>query len=277
VWADQVVGVDATGENDSTEGLQYALNAGAGAEVWLGPGTYKVDATTGLTVSSGTTLIMQPGAELIVIPNAATAYAVLKLVNVSNVTIFGGTLTGDLDAHLVEAGQWGMGISISGGADHVIDGVTCRRMWGDGIYIAGGAQRVTISNVTCVANRRQGISVIAADDLLIEDTVCTDTSGHAPEAGIDLEPSVEGDAVNRATLRRCTLNANTYGVMIMTTVGSVDATTIEDCTMARNADCGVRLIGGTNTALARCNAPDNAVRAYDLRLAGTYTMTDCTP
>lgn len=241
-------------------------------------GRYRVNAVTGLYVSSDTTLVLEPGAVLEVIPNSSEGYSVLRLNNVERVTVRGGELIGDRYQHEGTEGQWGFGINIGGGADHLIEGVTLREMWGDGIYIGGGAQRVTVREVVCDDNRRQGMSVVSADDLLVEDCAFTHTAGHPPQAGVDLEPNpVPEDAVRRATFRRCQFNANYFGLSIYAPDRIVEDTLLEDCELANNTDSGARLVGGTNTVLRRCDAPNNGQRAYDVRYAGTYTLEDCTP
>ena len=59
-------------------------------------------------------------------------------------------------------GQYGYGIHIGRGAEHVtIYGVTARKMWGDG-FIVAGAKDVAFCSVIADRNRRQGLSVIEA-------------------------------------------------------------------------------------------------------------------
>jgi hypothetical protein len=75
-----------------------------------------------------------------------------------------------------------------------VEGLTLADSGSDGIYL-GVAQQgmpcsdVTIRNVSCVNNHRQGISVISTRNLLIEGCSLTGTSGTAPAAGIDFEPN----------------------------------------------------------------------------------------
>ena len=70
---------------------------------------------------------------------------------------------------------------------------------GDGVYIAGtsgkgvaptpGSSNVVLSRLTLLRNQRQGMSVIAALNLLVEDTLFAHTNGSEPMAGVDLEPN----------------------------------------------------------------------------------------
>jgi hypothetical protein len=67
---------------------------------------------------------------------------------------------------------------------------------------------VTIRRVDCNANHRQGISVISAEDLLIEDCRLRNTDGTAPQAGIDFEPNHPEECLVNCVVRRCTAEFN---------------------------------------------------------------------
>jgi hypothetical protein len=59
-----------------------------------------------------------------------------------------------------------------------------------------------------VGNNRQGISVITAENLLIEGCVFRDTQGTAPQAGIDFEPNHPEERLVHCVLRNCRSEAN---------------------------------------------------------------------
>ena len=92
---------------------------------------------------------------------------------------------------------------------------------GDGVYIAGtsgkgvaptpGSSNVVLSRLTLLRNQRQGMSVIAALNLLVEDTLFAHTNGSEPMAGVDLEPNHATDALHNITFRRCVATANGGG------------------------------------------------------------------
>ena len=131
---------------------------------------------------------MSAGATLKTIANAEVQSAVLTIAEVSNVTVIGGTLEGDRDQHQGKSGEWGMGIRIEGGAERItIAGVTAKNMWGDGFYVER-AKHVTLCGVVADRNRRQGLSVIEVDGLLVTHSVFKNTRRTRPSAGIDLEP-----------------------------------------------------------------------------------------
>jgi polygalacturonase len=90
--------------------------------------------------------------------------------------------------------EWRMGISLRGCSDVTVEGLSIEKTGGDGVYIGATQEQpfcrdVTIRDVECVDNHRQGISVISAENLLIENCLFAKTDGTAPQAGIDLEPN----------------------------------------------------------------------------------------
>lgn len=100
----------------------------------------------------------------------------------------GGTLEGERNEHNGKSGEWGMGIRIDRGAEHItISGVTAKNMWGDGFYVQS-ATDVKLCSVAADYNRRQGLSVIEVDGLVVTNSVFKNSRGTRPSAGIDLEP-----------------------------------------------------------------------------------------
>ena len=110
---------------------------------------------------------------------------------------------------------------------------------GDGIYLGQQGKipantDVTIRNVTLSRNNRQGISVITADRLLIEDCVMENTCGTPPMAGIDFEPNGVNEMLRDITVRNCVARGN-FGAGFDFSVGNLNASspeisiTLENC------------------------------------------------
>ena len=186
-------GAKGDGRTDDTEAIQTAIDdvAGTGGTVLVPSGTYMVDAVEKkrrLALRSDMTLKLAKGAILKAIPNDSRKYSVLSISGVSNVTVMGGTLEGDRTEHQGKAGEAGMGLRIERGAkDVTVAGVTSRKMWGDGFYVED-AKNTKFCAVTADNNRRQGLSIVAADGVLVTDSIFSNTHGTRPSAGIDLEP-----------------------------------------------------------------------------------------
>jgi hypothetical protein len=178
---------------NDTVAIQAAIDAiaGTGGTVLVPPGTYLVDAHPGkgLKLKSNMTLRLADGAVLKVIPNDLPLYTLISVAKARDVTIEGGVLEGDRKEHLGTKGEWGMGIRIGPEAENVtVSATTARKMWGDGIYVSG-ATTVKICGFTADRNRRQGMSIIEADGIIVTNSVFKNTRGTRPSAGIDFEPN----------------------------------------------------------------------------------------
>jgi hypothetical protein len=107
-----------------------------------------------------------------------------------------------------ELAEWRHALSLRGCEDVIVEGLTLRESGGDGIYLGVGSDGATnrdviIRNVVCDGNNRQGISVITAENLVIEDCVFRNTQGTAPQAGIDFEPNRADERLVNCVLRNC--------------------------------------------------------------------------
>ncbi len=124
------------------------------------------------------------------------------------------------NAELYTHAEWRHALSIRSSSNIKVLGLTFADSGGDGIYLGTATPGVTnknveIRDVTCIRNYRQGISVITAEDLLIENTVMRDTAGTPPMAGIDFEPNNPGERLVNCVMRNClTENNRTYGYVL---------------------------------------------------------------
>lgn len=107
-----------------------------------------------------------------------------------------------------EKAEWRHALSIRGCRNVTVEGLVLRESGGDGIYLGTGSGRtpnrdITIRNVICDGNNRQGVSVITVAGLLMENCVFKNTEGTAPQAGIDFEPNRPDELLVDCTLRNC--------------------------------------------------------------------------
>ena len=147
---------------------------------------------SGLKIPSNRTLTFLDGSELRMKPSSKRGYGMLEMRNANNVKLINPVLRGDRYKHLGSDGEWGMGISIYGGSDITILNPKAREMWGDGIYISveNGVipRNIIIKNADLTYNRRDGISIIAVDGLILESPYAAFSNGTLPMGGIVIEP-----------------------------------------------------------------------------------------
>lgn len=125
-----------------------------------------------------------------------------------------GRIVGDLLTHNGDEGESVYGIFIRNAENVSISGITCKLFWGDGIYIYPGVvtdgflpvcRNIVIDNVTCDSNRRQGISIVGGENIVIKNSRLLNTGeikGTAPSSGIDIEPA-KGLSVDNIVIDNC--------------------------------------------------------------------------
>lgn len=156
------------------------------------------------------------------LPTDMDRYNIVYLQKSNNVTIDGGAFIGDVESHKDKTGEWGHGIKCGGASNVVIKNVTCSYCWGDGIDLIEGldenkkptlnCNRITIDNVKCFYNRRQGISIEAASNVKITNSEFAYTGFPkytSPGAGLDIEPWTDNkDKVWNITIVNCRFHDN---------------------------------------------------------------------
>ena len=118
-----------------------------------------------------------------------------------------------------QGGQWRHGLSLRGCRDVQVLGLTVRNTGGDGIYLGRGPdEHVPNENIVvrdCVFDNphRNGMLVITARHLLVENCVFSNARGHSPMAGVSAEPNKPDEPIVDLRFRNCKiLDNDSYGV-----------------------------------------------------------------
>ncbi len=144
---------------------------------------------------------------------------------VSDLTLrgYGATLRmrkKDYQSSAYEKAEWRMGIALHGCRRVRIEGLRVESTGGDGFYVDSGpglawSEDIIIRDCVADDNHRQGISVISAVNLLVENCVFSNTRGTAPEAGIDLEPDLPAQRLVNCVIRNCVFENNRgHGMLV---------------------------------------------------------------
>lgn len=235
-------GAKGDGITDDTAAIQAAVDqvGGTGGTVLVPDGTYIINAITSIKIKSDMTFRMSKGTVLKALPNGKTNYSIINITDASNVNVIDGTLIGERDEHTGTSGEWGMGITLRGATNAVVEGVMAKNCWGDGFYISGNSKNVKFCSVIADNNRRQGMSIISVDGIVVKNSIFENTGGTPPQAGIDIEPN-EKDAINDVKILNSQFIAN-KGLGIQLYQGA-NRSLINDVTIDGNSIKG-NLAGG---------------------------------
>lgn len=244
---------------DSTAALQGAIDSGAEKVIVEDMG--KPWIVSGIRLASDQEIVFEKG---VVVEARRGAFrgktdSLFTASGKKNITLsgYGATLRmwreDYADPEKYEKSEWRHALSIRSCSGIRVLGLTISDSGGDGIYL-GVSQRgvtnsdVSIKDLVCDRNYRQGISVISAERLVIEDCVLSNTGGTAPMAGIDFEPNDPSERLVDCVMRRCLAEGNQGDgyVLYLKNLGR-DSTPIsirlEDCRAVGNR-CGFRFITG---------------------------------
>ena len=204
--------------DDATSSLQASLDSGARTVVVPAMGRPWI--TRPLFVRSGTTLVLEEGVELITRKGdfRANDAALFLLKDVQDVTILGygarcAMRKEDYRRRPYEKSEWRHAIEIDGCARVLVAGILVESSGGDGVYVGRGDRHAWCSDVELrdlvLRNHyRQGISVISAQGLLVDNVEMSFTEGTPPGAGIDFEPNNADERLFRCVLRGCVIHSN---------------------------------------------------------------------
>lgn len=208
------------------ENLQTVIDRG-GPLIYMPKGTYLTDKT--IFLRSNSTLFCEDGAIIEAAPGSFLAStdvpeaSILALESLKNVKIIGCTIKGrkaDYGVYAIPKPPYVPGehrhcIRIVGSTNVTLSNVDAGWCGGDSIYIGpkivDGVHLAPCTNITVKDSilhdsLRQGISVIAVENLLVQDCLFFGTHGASPQSGIDLEPE-RTDRIT-AVIRRCHSRGN---------------------------------------------------------------------
>jgi len=205
--------------DDATQCLQAAIDSGARTVIVPYMGHDWI--VRPITLRSNQEIIFEPG---VVVRAKKGEFkgrndSLFSAAGASNITLrgYGATLRMRKKDYMTEEyakAEWRMVLKLLSCKRITVLGLNLESSGGDGIYIgvSGDEQPycedIVIRDVTCYDNYRQGISVISAVNLLVENCVLANTWGTPPGAGIDLEPNNPSEKLVNCVVRNCIMEEN---------------------------------------------------------------------
>lgn len=213
-------------EQDSTVSLQAAIRSGARKLVI--PNMGKPWIVTPLLLESNQEIVFEEGVVVMAREGAfpGKGDSLLTARDKENIILRGPGASlvmrkQDYQKPPYDKAEWRHCLSLRGCRNVRVEGLRLASSGGDGIYIGRGTgdrihcQDITIRDVSCEDHHRQGISVITAENLLIENCILRGTQGTAPQAGIDFEPNRPDERLVNCVLRNCVIEHNAgYGILL---------------------------------------------------------------
>ncbi len=266
---------------DSTRFLQAALSSGAEKVVVdLQPSDWIVTCLTG---APNQKVVFEKGVVVRAKPGAFRGRndCLLRFAGCTNVVLsgYGATLKMEraaYDAPPYEKSEWRHVLSIRGGRNIRVEGLTLAESGGDGVYVAPlvpakgtslPPEDVVLKDVKCLRNYRQGLSVISVKRLLCDNCDFSETAGTPPAAGVDFEPNNPCEMLQDIVVRNCRFE-NNKGRGIEFYLGCINSSTAP--VTARFENCVSR---GNAVGFAYVQAR----RTYnDLPVGGKVELVGCT-
>jgi len=138
-------------------------------------------------------------------------------LTVRNIAVRGSNPNGEY-VHEVE---WQHGYSVEGVQGMTLSNVQARETWGDGVFLwhgasspacgddASSARNVVISQATLERNGRQGVAIVDAENVTLQDS----TVGPVAWWGVDMETDDDCEIARHVSILRNTFRATRYGAI----------------------------------------------------------------
>ncbi len=239
---------------DATTAFQNAILSSADTIMvdlqssdWIvGPGKF--------TDLQNKTIIFDPGVILKAKPGAFpdNGDCLINLVRAKNIKIIGYGATFQMqkaEYAALDDGEWRHCLAINNSSDVEVYGLSIKDSGGDGLYVSGDtwygtqlySENILLKDIWCDNHYRQGISVISAQHLLVQNCWFNNTKGTLPMSGVDLEPDKKFHRMVDVVFDKCRFTGN-FGNGIQLSFGNLDSTSIpvdivfRDCYVSDNHD-----------------------------------------
>jgi hypothetical protein len=243
---------------DATTALQSAIDSAARRVVVPNVGSPWV--VRPIRLRGDLELVFEKGVEVVAKPGAFPGLRdyLLSAANVSNLALTGHGAVLRMQKPEYTEGEWRHTLALLSCTNVKVIGLTLKDSGGDGIYLGHDKsgrpfnQDILIQGVTCDNHRRQGLSVITARNLRVEDSAFVNTGGTAPQAGIDFEPNSRDEQLAGCVVRNCRIE-NNRGCGFTLNVNALDARS--EPLSVRLENC--RISGSGRAALQVCRVADD--------------------
>ena len=233
---------------------------------------YAQDGT--ITLSGRTGLVIDgQGSEFRAVTAGGSHRANWRLVNGRNVTLHNMAVRGSNPQGAYDpAIEWQHGYSVEGVQGITLSNVQARETWGDGVMLwrganspacgddASSARNVVISGALLERIGRQGVAVVDAENVTLQDS----TVGPVAWSSVDIETDDNCEIARHINIARNQFGANRYGAIA--SVGFGGDPQVGDVTVTDNIQTAETGLAGECFAPVRILSPDALYRSgYSFR------------
>jgi FG-GAP-like repeat len=291
-------------QNDATAALQAAIDSGADKIIVRNQGTPWLISST-IQLKSNQEIRFEP--DVVVKAKSGSFLSntnpLFQALGINNIKLVGegvgvrqATLGMNKNEFSVTNNSYGHIIGIRGADNYTISGLTLTGAGGDGIIIdaysygqpiptpntLNYSDRGLIDNVTAVNNRRNGLSIISAQNLLVTNSKFIKTSDENPANGIDVEPDFSYNRLSNITIKNVDLSDNQgHGLGLIISALDNNSTpisiNIDGATIDRNEATGIKIgaYGAPNYPNSNNpkSTPNGVINISNVTIAGTKETT----
>jgi hypothetical protein len=212
--------------DDATAALQTALNDPAATKIMVSNMGTPWQISSTILLRSSKEVVFEPGVVVQAKDGSFTdtTKPLFRAVNIQNFQITGlgdgaQQATLKMNRPNTQSPENGHILAFLGVKGYRVSGLRLTGAGDDGLYIAGADFRTfpgvlgysengLIENVIADNNRRQGLSIISAKDLIVRNSKFINTNGVDPGAGIDIEPNEPLDRLQNIKIENVDLSNN---------------------------------------------------------------------
>lgn len=243
-------GAKGDGVTDDTAAIQAAINSGLA--VVFPRATYALGSA--LTIASPVTIYGE-GSTLKRTFN--TNFIRTLTISGTNVTIRDLRIDGNRSSLTLT--EFKGSIAVTGSIVR-LENVICVNSVGDGFELSG--HDIVMDNCTSDNSYRNGMSVTNGYNVVVSNSSFVNTTGTAPQCGVDVEPDLAANNCYNVHFINCNIASNaSHGAQVLlsaTPTGTQRDVHFTDCTVASNAGAGINIGRAISTRISNCDIRSNS-------------------
>ena len=266
---------------DATTALQTAINSGADTVIVRNMGSPWY--VTPIFLASNQHIIFNDGVLVQAKSGSFTGNhdCLFSASGKTNITLegYGATFRMNKADYIPYGGEWRHGLNVLSSSNINVYGLTIENTGGDGIYLGKTGttlwnSSVHVKDVVSDNNYRQGMSIISVDGLLVENSQFINTSGTAPQAGMDFEPNSSSQRLKDIDLRNVQISGNNgWGILVwayyMNNTSTPISMTVTNSTIVAD---GIAIYDRSSGTAPRADAPTGNIYLRGVDITGSYNI-----